>query len=76
MAKNRNLKNVLDSLIDEDGIRTEVNVTITMTTLINVVGGMLVAGGGIVLIAHMAKRFFPNKQLSEVNQHLIQLKRV
>jgi len=33
MAANTNIKDLLDSLVDDEGLRTEVTVTLTDTTL-------------------------------------------
>ena len=66
----RNVKDYLDALVDKEGLRTEVKVTITDDTLWKVVGGLLAAGVGIVVAAHLLKNMFPNKQLAENNELL------
>ncbi len=47
MSKQTNLKNILDSLVDDDGLKTEVTVTLTDGTLIKTslyLVGTVVAG--------------------------------
>ncbi len=47
MEKNKSWKNVLDALVDEEGLKTEVTVTLTDATLIKTsmyLVGTVVAG--------------------------------
>ena len=66
----KNIKDYLDAIVDKEGLRTEVTITLTDDTLWKVVGGLLAAGVGIVVAAHLVKNMFPNKQLAENNELL------
>ena len=59
-----NLKDLLSNLVDDDGIKTEVTLTITNQTLTKVIIALLASGATIVLVAHLTKNMFPNHQLS------------
>lgn len=59
-----NLKDLLSNLVDADGIKTEVTLTITNQTLTKVIIALLASGATIVLVAHLTKNMFPNHQLS------------
>jgi hypothetical protein len=69
MAK-RNIKDYLDVLVDKEGLRTEVTITLTDDTLWKIIAGLMAAGVGIVVVANLAKNIFPNKQLAENNRLL------
>jgi len=71
----RNVKDYLDALVDKEGLRTDVTITLTDETLWKAVGGLIAAGVGIALIAHLLKNAFPNKQLAENNQLLRDIKK-
>ena len=74
-AKKRSLKDYVNALVDDKGLRTDVTVTLTDRTLWKIIGGLIVAGAGIALIAHLLKNAFPNKQLAENNRLLIDIKK-
>jgi hypothetical protein len=71
----KNVKDYLDALVDKEGLRTDVTVTLTNETLWKIVGGLMAAGVGIALIAHLLKNAFPNKQLTENNRLLLEIKK-
>tara|TARA_R110000868_G_scaffold287540_3_gene547888 strand:+ start:406 stop:648 length:243 start_codon:yes stop_codon:yes gene_type:complete len=71
----KNVKDYLDALVDKEGLRTDVTVTLTNETLCKIVGGLMAAGVGIALIAHLLKNAFPNKQLTENNRLLLEIKK-
>lgn len=71
----RNVKDYLDALVDKEGLRTDVTVTLTNETLWKIVGGLIAAGAGIALIAHLLKNAFPNTQLAENNRLLLEIKK-
>ncbi len=73
MAK-KNIKDYLDALVDKEGLRTEVTLTLTDDTLYKIIAALLAAGVGIVVIAHLLKNMFPNKQLAENNELLREIK--
>lgn len=54
-------------LIDKDGFKTEVTITLTDTTLVKIVGGLLATGVGIAFVSHLFKNAIPNKQLKANN---------
>lgn len=71
----KNVKDYLDALVDKEGLRTDVTVTLTNETLWKIVGGLMATGVGIALIAHLLKNAFPNKQLAENNRLLLEIKK-
>lgn len=73
--KKRNLGDYLNALVDDQGLRTDVTVTLTDTTLWKIVGGLIAAGVGIALVAHLIKNAFPNRQLAENNRLLVEIKK-
>ncbi len=71
----RNIKNYLDALIDKDGIKTEVTITLTNQTLIKIVMSLLVSGIAVVMVSHLIKNYFPNMQLAAIQKEVIHLKK-
>ena len=71
----RNVRDYLDAMVDKEGLRTDVTVTLTNETLWKAVAGLMVAGVGIALIAHLIKNAFPNRQLAENNRLLLEIKK-
>ncbi len=61
------LKNVIDS---DGGIKSAVTVNITTGTVISLVG----AATAIIIIAHLAKNAFPNKQRTKTISLLTEIK--
>ncbi|WP_299243027.1 hypothetical protein [uncultured Aquimarina sp.] len=72
--KKRNLNNLLDALVDKDGLKTEVTITLTNQTLLKIILGALLSGVAIVVVANTVKNFFPNKQLTAIEQEVIKIK--
>jgi len=60
----KSIKDIVSSLVDDDGIKTEVTLTMTNQTLTKVIIALLASGATIVLVAHLTKNMFPNHQLS------------
>jgi len=60
----KSIKDIVSSLVDYDGIKTEVTLTMTNQTLTKIIIGLLASGATIVLVAHLTKNMFPNHQLS------------
>lgn len=60
----KSIKDIVSSLVDDDGIRTEVTLTMTNQTLTKIIIALLASGATIVLVAHLTKNMFPNHQLS------------
>ncbi|WP_027395139.1 hypothetical protein [Aquimarina latercula] len=74
VRKKRNLNNLLDALVDKDGLKTEVTITLTNQTLLKIILGMLLAGVAIVVVANTVKNLFPNTQLAAIKQEVIKIK--
>ena len=67
-------KGILDALIDKDGIKTEVTLTVTNTTAIKIALTLLISGISVLLIAHLLKNAFPNAQLASIESELLEIK--
>jgi len=74
MQKKRNLSSIINSLIDDDGLKTEVTITLTDQTLFKVTAAFLVAGTSVMLIHHLLKNQFPNKGLQKIYQEVSLIK--
>ncbi|WP_281989707.1 hypothetical protein [Aquimarina aggregata] len=72
--KKRNLNNLLDALVDKDGLKTEVTITLTNQTLLKIIFGMLLSGVAIVVVANTVKNLFPNTQLAAIEKEVIKIK--
>lgn len=71
----KGIKEYLDALVDKEGLRTEVKITLTDETLWKIVAALLGVGVGIVFIAHLVKNTFPNRQMTLNNQLLEDIKK-
>ncbi|MBW4971311.1 MULTISPECIES: hypothetical protein [Flavobacteriaceae] len=60
----KSIKDIVSSLVDDDGIKTEVTLTMTNQTLTKIIIALLASGATIVLVAHLTKNMFPNHQIS------------
>ena len=74
MPNNKNFIKSLNKLVDDDGLKTDVKITMTDETLWKIVGGLVLAGGGIAIIAHVAKNIFPNKHLEANTKVLLEIR--
>jgi len=72
--KKKGIFDYLDSLVDKEGIKTDLKITLTNQSLWKAVAGLIFAGVCITVVAHLIKNAFPNKQLTTNNQHLVDLK--
>ncbi len=72
--KRRNIGNILDALVDKDGIKTEVTITLTNQTLLKIIGGLLISGVAIIVVAHVVKNIIPNAQLTAIEKEIINIK--
>lgn len=72
--KKRNLNSLLDALVDKDGLKTEVTITLTNQTLLKIIIGMLLSGVAIVIVANTVKNLFPNSQLASIKTEIINIK--
>lgn len=74
MAQKRSIKDLIDGLVDKDGLKTEVTVTLTNQTLTKIILALLASGATIVLVAHITKNMFPNHQLSALQADISKIK--
>ena len=74
MPENRSIKDLLDGLVDKDGLKTEVTVTLTNQTLTKIILALLASGATIVIVAHITKNMFPNHQISALQADLSKIK--
>ena len=72
--KKRNINTLLDALVDKDGLKTEVTITLTNETLLKIIMGLLVSGAAIVLVANLIKNAFPNTQLAAIQKEIVHIK--
>ncbi|MBL6444686.1 hypothetical protein JMN32_00090 [Fulvivirga sp. 29W222] len=70
MAQNKNIKNYLDRLVGEEGMRTDVNITMTTQTMITLAVGLVTAGVCIVVVANIMKNVIKNHQSEEIKVRL------
>ena len=75
MSSKKSLNNILDSLIDDDGLKTEVTLTITDETLLKIIVALVGSGVGVMLLNHLLKNQFPNRQLSMLNKQVSLIKK-
>lgn len=72
--KKRNLNTLLDALVDKDGLKTEVTITLTNQTLLKIILGMLLSGVAIIVVANTVKNLFPNAQLAAIKREVTTIK--
>ncbi len=75
MSTKRSLSSLIDSLVDKDGIKTEVTVTITDDTVKKIIVAFLASGISVVLLHHLLKNRFPNKQLLQISETVLTIKK-
>ena len=69
-------KGILDKLIDKDGIKTEVTVSLNNQTLMRSIVALLIAGGSLMLMHLVIRQFFPNPELVAIKRLLTQMKKI
>ena len=70
--KKKSFKDYIDNVIGGDGgLKSAVTVNVTTETIINLVGAATV----IIIIAHLAKNAFKNKQMEKTNMLLMDIKK-
>jgi len=52
MSSKKSLNNILDSLIDDDGLKTEVTLTITDETLVKLIIAFVGSGIAVMMLNH------------------------
>ncbi len=73
MKQRRSIKNYLDALVDKDGLKTEVTITLTNETLLKIIGALLLSGVTAVMLSHLIKNAFPNMQLAAIQKQIANL---
>ncbi|GAA0892650.1 hypothetical protein GCM10009122_23290 [Fulvivirga kasyanovii] len=75
------LKGYLDRVLGEEGVKTDVSITLTTNTMITIVVGLVTAGACIAVIANILKNIIKNHQAEEIKtkmeiiiKHLNQLR--
>ncbi len=74
MSEKRSIKDLIDGLVDKDGLKTEVTVTLTNNTLTKIILALLASGTTIVIVAHITKNVFPNHQLTALQADISAIK--
>jgi hypothetical protein len=74
MPEKRSIKDLINGLVDKDGLKTEVTVTLTNNTLTKIVLALLASGATIVIVAHITKNLFPNHQLTALQADISVIK--
>lgn len=67
---------LLNALIDKDGIKTEVTLTITNATATKVALTLLISGVSLIVIAKLLKEVFPNKELTAIRSDVDEIKNI
>ena len=70
--KKKTVKDYLDSLVDDEGLKSDVAITITPKTAWTVLG----VGCGIIVFAKLIQMTFPNKALVVNNKLLAENNRL
>jgi len=69
--KKRSFTDYLNNVIGEDGgLKTEITLTLTHLTILKIVG----AATAVIIIGNVLKNSFPNKQITQTNNLLNQIK--
>ncbi len=75
VQRKKNIKDYLDALVDKDGLKTEVTITLTNQTMIKIVLSLLVSGIAVVMVSHLIKNYFPNMQLAAIQKEVANIKK-
>lgn len=74
MSKKKSFSKIINSLVDDDGLKTEVTITMTDETLLKLILALLASGASVMLIYLVLKNQFPNKQLQIISNQINQMK--
>lgn len=74
MPQKRSIKDLIDGLVDKDGLKTEVTINITDRTLTKVTLVLLGTGIAIIVIANVTKNLISNHQLTAIKEELQTIK--
>ena len=67
---------ILNALIDKDGIKTEVTLTITNQTATKIVLTLLISGISLIVIAKLLNEVFPSKDLTAIKSEVSEIKNI
>ncbi|EDP96542.1 hypothetical protein U8527_10530 [Kordia algicida OT-1] len=70
MPQKRSIKDLIDGLVDKDGLKTEVTITLTNQTLLKVIIALLLSGIAIIVIANLVKNVVPDHQLTAIKAEI------
>lgn len=70
MPQKRSIKDLIDGLVDKNGLKTEVTIKLSSQTVTRIILASLVSGIAIVVIANLVKNFFPNHQLIAIEAEI------
>ncbi len=76
MQKKRNIKDLIDDLLDKDGLKTEVTVRLTNQTLTKIILALLASGATLIIITNMTKNSVPNNQLTKLQAEISTIKSI
>jgi len=68
-----NRRSFLDDLIDKDGLKTEVTLTLTNRTVTRIVTALIISGLSLMVIQLIVRQLLPNPQLVEIKNLLNQM---
>ena len=71
----RKITDYLDALVDKDGLKTEVTITLTNETMGKIILSLLASGLVMVTVSHLMKNFFPNRQLGGIQKQIYQIQK-
>lgn len=66
----KSVKNYLDMLFNEEGLKTDLKVTITDETFIKIVAALIGAGVVVTVFGVLLKRMIKDEQLREISEKL------
>ena len=66
----KSVKNYLDMLFNEEGLKTDLKVTITDDTFIKMIAALIGAGVVITVFGVLLKRMIKDEQLREISERL------
>jgi len=74
MPPKKSIKDLIDGLVDKDGLKTEVTITLTNQTLTKIIIALLLSGVAIIVIANLVKNIVPNHQLTAIKSEIQTIK--
>ena len=65
------VKNYLDMLFNEEGLRTDLKITVTDETIYKIIAALIGSGIVVVLFSALIKNAIKNQQLNEITERLV-----